>query len=414
MNLLNETCPEDFSVLNKNKNSLRNRTIFVFIYIILVIVSEPMYRRVLFNASINVEINLQTLNPEIYKIFTNYGTLPIFFTTLGIFYLFYPLSITFSLFSVIIHASYWDNILKIVYGEARPYWISEDLKPALNMGFGNPSGHSMSSIAVYLSIWHIIIENKFFKNNFFLKVTLLFFFLIIAVMVILSRLVLAAHSINQVLYGALLGIAVYLVHFYLYEMHKKNAKDFFEIFLSYKNKIIFAIFYSSLIVIGMLFYLLIDNHRVIDEFKASKIYKDILKEHDIDDYKKFNEDGLYNALGISALIGSHLGLIIICKYIERNFLLDKIESINLWNQTNLKNKCFILVFGFIFSSPIWLYKIVPGSINLFCVFLFKITFPYLLSCFGLFGLNIWFCIKHNFCNEKIFEENKTDSFLGKV
>lgn len=386
--------------------------VILSIYVIIVMFTEIFYRKTLFQESANVEINLQqNLDLGIFKFFSDYGTLSTFFPVLIIFYMFYPLNISFTLFSVIIHATYWDNIFKILYGEPRPYWVFQELIPSCNVGFGNPSGHSMSSSAVYLSIWHILITKiEFFEKRTLLKILLLIFFLMVIIMIIFSRLVLGAHSINQVLYGGLLGIAVYLAHFYVLEMHKLKAREFFEIFRSKRMKGIFAIFYSSLVFISILIYYCVPNTEVIEEYKEY-VNKNCGK---IEDFKKFNDDGLFNSLGIFALIGCHFGLVFFCNFMEKNNLFDKYEEIYIWNQTSWKNKGNILMGFLLFGSPILLFIIIPGRINLFFVYLFKIILPYFIGCFGMFGVNLWFCVSNKYCNENIVKEEVKDSFLDSL
>jgi len=371
--------------------------------------TEIFYRKPLFEESETVETNLQNeLDPGIFKFFSNYGTLPTFFPVLIIFYLIYPLNIYFTLFSVIIHATYWDNILKILYGEERPYWVFQELIPSCSVGFGNPSGHSMSSSAVYLAIWHILIaKNEFIKKRIWFKILLLICFLVIILMVIFSRLVLGAHSINQVLYGGLLGIAVYLAHFYVLQMHEMKAREFFEIFRSKRKKGIFAIFYSCLILMSILIYYFVPNQKVIDDNKEY-VNKNCGK---IEDFKKFNDDGLFNSFGIFALIGCHTGLVFFCHFLEKNNLFDKYEEIYVWNNTNWKNRWNILLFFILFGSPISLFYIISGRINMFSVYVFKIIIPYYIGCFGMFGVNLWYCVSNKYCNENIHKEGVKDSFL---
>ena len=236
------------------------RIFIVILFTLMVFFPETFFRTPLFELSEEVEINFQkNIDPFFFKLISDVGTLPLFFPIMIIFFVFLPLNIPFTLFSVIIHASYWDNILKILYGEARPYWVFRDLTPSCNGGFGNPSGHSMSSSAVYLSIWHIATNNEYFENRYFQKILLLIGFSLLIVLIIFSRLVLAAHSINQVLFGGLLGISVYLFHFYVFQMHKLKSREFIEIFRSKKKRVHFSIFYINLFSISLLLYFTVKN-----------------------------------------------------------------------------------------------------------------------------------------------------------
>ncbi len=51
------------------------------------------------------------------------------------------------------------GFFKMIYHEPRPFWVSEDIKPAKCRGdFGNPSGHVMGSaffwLTAYLHYYH--------------------------------------------------------------------------------------------------------------------------------------------------------------------------------------------------------------------------------------------------------------------
>ena len=321
-----------------------------------------------------------------------------------IFFIISPLNIPYALFSVIIHASYWDNILKILYGEARPYWVFRDLEPSCNGGFGNPSGHSMSSSAVYLSLWHIFSNYEYFEKSYLKKFLLFIYFSLIIFLVIFSRLVLAAHTINQVLFGYLLGISVYLFHFYVFQIDKLSSRDFFELFRSKRKRVFFIIFYSSLFLISLIFYFAIQNTQVIED------NNDYIKKNceRIEDYRKFNEDGLFNSLAIFGMIGAHIGLSLFTYYLEQKNLFDKYEEIYNFNKTNCKNKVIIL-FGLLLSGiPIIFFFVLPGRMDLILVYIFKIIVPYLLGTIGIFGLGLWFVINQRYCNEKIYENTSRD------
>jgi membrane-associated phospholipid phosphatase len=383
----------------KANKGFNQRLLIATIFTIIVFLSELFFRKPLFDLSESAELYFQkNFDPIPYKIISDVGTIPTFFPIMIIFFIIFPLNIPFALFSVIIHASYWDNILKILYGEARPYWVFRDLVPSCNGGFGNPSGHSMSSSAVYLSIWHILSNLEFFENSYLWKILMFIMFNFIILLVIFSRLVLAAHTINQVLFGCLLGISVYLFHFYVFQMDKLKSRDFFELFRSKRNRALFIILYSALFLISIIFYFGISNSKVIED-NSDYIKKNCER---IDDYRKFNEDGLFNSLAIFGMIGAHIGLTLFTLYLEREKLFDRYEEIYNLNRTNSKNKAIIILALLVCGSPIIFFFILPGRMNLILVYIFKIIVPYLLGTIGLFGLSLWFIINQRCCNENIY------------
>ena len=58
------------------------------------------------------------------------------------------------------------SMMKIWYGNTRPFWENKDLyKGICDGGFGNPSGHSMISTYLYLTLYIYLQDLKCFKNN---------------------------------------------------------------------------------------------------------------------------------------------------------------------------------------------------------------------------------------------------------
>ncbi len=112
-----------------------------------------------------------------FKFITNFGTIQCFFPFLAFIYIFYPINKGFLILSLIIHASYWDNLMKIIYGDPRPFWEDSRIEPSCNGGFGNPSGHSFSSTTVFLGIPLALTDHDWFKQrNIIYKILIYVFF----------------------------------------------------------------------------------------------------------------------------------------------------------------------------------------------------------------------------------------------
>jgi membrane-associated phospholipid phosphatase len=101
---------------------------------------------------------------------------------------------------------------KMFYAEARPYFITSDIEPLgeCTAGFGNPSGHSMFSV-----MWAFLLHLHIFEGfitSVFAHVSLYFITTPFAFLVAFSRLYVGVHSLNQIVYGSLLGfyLALYM------------------------------------------------------------------------------------------------------------------------------------------------------------------------------------------------------------
>ena len=59
-----------------------------------------------------------------------------------------------------------------------------------------------------------------------MKFIIFLLFIILAVLVMFSRVILGAHSINQVLYGFTLGLGIYFVIIYILSYHTYSSDKF--------------------------------------------------------------------------------------------------------------------------------------------------------------------------------------------
>jgi membrane-associated phospholipid phosphatase len=119
------------------------------------------------------------------------------------------------------------GIMKNLYAESRPFWVSEDIIPnKCRKEFGNPSGHCMIStffwLTLYLHKYHEVGAKtpkirSIFCTAYIIKmgltIAMALFFLFLA----LSRVYLGEHSYNQVLFGSTMGLGLALVLHYFFK-----------------------------------------------------------------------------------------------------------------------------------------------------------------------------------------------------
>ncbi len=371
-------------------------------YFILVIGIEPIYRDYLYIESIKIISELQRNHfingKEIVTLISHLGTIQCFLPFLIFIYIFYPINKTFLILSLIIHSSYWDNLLKMIYGNPRPFWDDTNIYPSCNGGFGNPSGHSFSSTAVFLGLPLVIIDIKRFKErNIIYSILVYFIFITIMILVIFSRVFLGAHSINQVLYGGLLGIGLYFIHCHLFNLVNPKPKFFFQLFKNKLLHIFFLIFYSGMLVAVVMVYFKCDNYSL----KYTTFLT--LNCQNKANYRLFNPDGLFNALSIFALIGGHLGLIFLVHYIDKYYPTKYQEVYEWdWNRKSYKNLLYKILFAMVSAFPLSLFFFVPENSDLSIIYVFKVSIPYFISCFFILGPCVWFFIYFKLANDKIY------------
>ena len=384
-----------------SSSKFKIKLLILIIYILLVFLSEIFYRSYLFNKSIQIEKKIQEKSSYItinfFKVVTNFGTITIFIPLLIIIHLLFPINISYTLLSILILSSYYDNLLKIIYSNPRPFWIVPSIKKECMGGFGNPSGHSFSSFSIYLSLWNIIIERPFFENKKVLKIILFIIFFLFSFLIALSRIFLSVHSINQVLFGSLLGIGLYFYFFHIIQLHKFNGKEFFKYITGKLEIIIHTVKFIIYLIILFLVYF-------FRKYNSNK-YDNILHENcpDIPLYKKFKNEGFFLGLAIFFLIGAHYGLFFFIKKIkvERPF---KDEEINNWTK---ENHLKIILIQFLILIPHFilmiLYFLIPdNNISLVILFPLKIIIPFLITGSLMFSIFIYICIKYKYAYKKIY------------
>lgn len=390
----------------EKKFTLSIKIICLIIYLGVVIGMEFYYRQKLFDYSLTFIKEIQEKSSSellsFFKFITEFGTQGVLIPLIVIAYIFLPLNKAYLFLNIVIYSVVIDCIMKICYGNPRPFWIDPSLKNACDGGFGNPSGHAFSSSASYFAINHFVIQNKFFEKNIFLKILSTIFFVALIIAILLSRLFLGVHSVNQILYGSLLGSSLYFILFFIVEMQNMLGVDFFKNF-STKNWIIGNIVNQAVFLIVMFTtYSLIDNQSDKYDTNLSSLCPDLNL------YRKYNNDGLFGCLTIFALIGSYYGILFLVKMMERNNKLFNQEAVLNWNKTRHIYRLYCLLLMIVTAIPLILLVIISGKASLEIIFIFKVGLPYLLACFGIYGLNIFLCIKLKIANPEINGSNKVD------
>ena len=105
------------------------------------------------------------------------------------------------------------NITKLAYHDPRPFWVDTDIQAfSCSSQYGNPSGHSSTSVGMLCLVWLEIATSA--VPPLWLKCLTLPVAMGMGASIMYSRLFLGVHSIDQVVYGAILGIWVALLaHF---------------------------------------------------------------------------------------------------------------------------------------------------------------------------------------------------------
>ena len=397
---------------NKEKEKLKKvfyiKIIISAIYFILIICIENLYRENLYRKSIEVQENIRNDHEKesafynFWKFMSIFGEAKATFPIFGLIFLFFPLSSSFLTLQTLIYSIYITNLFKIIYRNSRPYWESDILDVVCNSGYGNPSGHSVTSTAYYLTLPHIVTNFQFFKSgkiNILLRITIFCLFIIFGSLIMISRVMLAAHAINQVIYGFSLGFGVYLVNIYLLSYHTYSSDEFLGHIINKCVSIFYILFHIILLIILIVVYIVIDDDKYIEYNSYKNIFNGIrckIKNK----YLMLKHDGFFQALSLTSLLGAHLGIIVLI------FLLKKLNyNINgfiiEFNKSSIKKWFIRLPILLLSGIFIILYFCIPGDISLTLIFIFKSALPFFLTTFGIYFLGMFICIHFKLSNENI-------------
>ena len=375
--------------------------IIILLSLIVLIMLEFIYRRPLFTYSLTFEQNLQNSLPknavEFYKLISLLGNGILI--GLGLFFVlcYYSLIKTILLCFGVIFVVYLHDIMKLLYGDPRPFWINSILfKGKCETSYGNPSGHSMISFFFFLSLSYYICMLEKFKNNYTYKTIVYLVGSFIAGLIAYSRLALGVHALDQILYGSAIGIWVFAIFAFVFKIYDMPLAYYLRFFKDRKYFNIFLLFLSFLFILPIIIYFLVD---VDIDFKKYEMVMN-KKCPSVEKYKFYSHKCLAESLIILSMLGIYLGQYLFWYLIYRNdsrandsnYLLALEESVNHWNKYygemfgSLGNLIKVLGLIVLTLLPGLLYFIIPGEDNsLRNIFIFKIGLPLLLIGFLAFG-----------------------------
>ena len=431
------------------KNLELNILILVLTFVIFII--EFFYRKPLFNYSLDFEKNWQEKATKgtikMFKFFTKIGGEYLMVVPVIIVLWFFTLIKSYVYLTGFVFCLQFHSMMKIWYGNKRPFWEDESLyKGYCDGGFGNPSGHSFVTSFLYLSLFIYYSQTKALKNKYIIITLILLLCLFWTLMIILSRLILGMHSVNQVIYGSCLGVMTCLNLFIVFKAHKipiYNYKKFF------REKI-----YIYIILIIFLFFIILTYLNIVlfnKRFDFDK-YNDLLDrvcKKKVAKYRRFNLDGLFGSSTVFTMLGMYLGQIVFWYLIENKYKFNEInvinninnikpfkniinndlklsndnknsideinnynsntnmdvlnddsidDLINHWNMNriyifDIKNILKIILVIIICLIPAILFIAIPNNSNTAFIFIFKIGIPLLLVPFLLYSFGFYFLIK---------------------
>jgi membrane-associated phospholipid phosphatase len=310
-------------------NNFKLNIIIIIISIILFII-EFFYRDPLFKYSLDFEKNWQENATKetitTFKIFTKIGGEYLMAVPVIIVLWFFTLIKSYVYLMGFIFCLQFHSMMKIWYGNKRPFWQDPSLyKGICDGGFGNPSGHSITTSFLYLSLFFYYTQAKVTRDKYKILIIILLFCLFWIVMILLSRIILGMHSVNQIIYGTSLGLIISSFIFIVFKIHQLPVSIYKKFFREKKYK------YIILSILCVFIIITISNVFIFNkEFDYDK-YNDILDklcEKKVPKYRRFNLDGLFGSITILALLGMYLGQIVFWYLIENKYKFNEVNYMN--------------------------------------------------------------------------------------
>ena len=333
----NEIQELEIDKIEMNDNYFKNAffsnfklNIIIIIISIILFIIEFFYRDPLFQYSLDFEKNWQENATKetitAFKIFTKIGGEYLMAVPVIIVLWFFTLIKSYVYLMGFIFCLQFHSMMKIWYGNKRPFWQDPSLyKGICDGGFGNPSGHSITTSFLYLSLFFYYTQAKVTRDKYKILIIILLFCLFWIVMILLSRIILGMHSVNQIIYGTSLGLIISSFIFIVFKIHQLPVSIYKKFFREKKYK------YIILSILCVFIIITISNVFIFNkEFDYDK-YNDILDklcEKKVPKYRRFNLDGLFGSITILALLGMYLGQIVFWYLIENKYKFNEVNYMN--------------------------------------------------------------------------------------
>ena len=122
-------------------------------------------------------------------------------------------------------------------------------------------------------------------------------------------------------------------------------------------------------------------------------------------YLMIKHIGFFEGLAVTALIGAHLGIILLILLLKKNNYVINGE-ITQFNQSSVKRWLLRLPILLVSGIFILLYFLIPGSSALSVIFIFKSAISFLLTTLGIYFVGVFLSINCNLANENISKLNE--------
>lgn len=196
------------------------KELLAFLLLAAIVGTEMIYRQPFYNYSLEFiphwQDNANSVTVNFFKFVSHFGSQEIQAALIILVYALGPRRLLLKFMATLFTAQVGSSFLKLLYHNPRPFYSSDEVAAmTCSQGYGNPSGHCLVTFAVYGTLWVLLFSGKYehfvspFSQRWMYEAAKWFSLVILACVCVLTffaRLYLGAHSLNQTVYGTLLGL----------------------------------------------------------------------------------------------------------------------------------------------------------------------------------------------------------------
>ena len=175
------------------------------------------------------------------------------------------------------------SVAKLYYHQGRPFWESDQVEAIdCSNQYGNPSGHCFSSAGISLAVWldyntqARAPQSKTILKQWYWRVLFLCLSIGFVIAIAYSRMFLGVHSINQVLFGAQLGVWFGITSHYIVREPLMNLS---ENLIHQKESRLLPLFMVSVGLLLAVYAVQIINYEVVEPFQNPAIWSVRISEN---------------------------------------------------------------------------------------------------------------------------------------
>ena len=196
----------------------------------------------------------------------------------------------FILYSSILISNFFSSIFCLIFHSPRPFMVDSKILP---LGFvcsewGSPSREIVTIISFYLTLYHILTQNKYMEKFKKLKIFITILLCVLTLCFLLLQFFSGVVSYDQIIFSIFLGVFCYFLMFSLLSVDVNDPKQLY-IFIRFKMLYYLPINFFIGIFLFILYHEITNNEELV--YYSNNINLQIGKSIDFDDiFSKYTKD----------------------------------------------------------------------------------------------------------------------------